>query len=212
MTEKDQEFAEILNNINSITFGQMLRIIKKIKYSAMLTVIAMFVSCVGSTFVAGQYSQQKDAAVMLESPFAMRLTLDNKKHDFSNLTLIKDPMSPKLSNKVVLSLREIKNEFDIVPLGKVVATVEEKDITYLWRWVLANSETLVFSNAYAKSFLTGFQFGYHAGDYKFKEGFVAKHVVHRFYSDGCILEYTVDNSRKSVHKTFRWIKYQHYNN
>lgn len=206
--QNDEDFAGVLNNIKGLTLGQVFQIIKKIKYTTAVMLFAMFSSCVSGAFVAGQYAAQKDTAVMLESPFAMRLQLGDEQHDFNNLTLIKDPMMPTISSdKVVLSLREIKNEFDIIPLGKVVATVEEKDLSLLWEVILSSNPLI--NEAYAQSAYPVFNWNGHQGDYKFKEEFVESHLVYRYYSDGCILSYEVDENRRSIPETFRWVERTH---
>lgn len=88
-------------------------------------ILIFVMSTLGGAFAAGKYTQQKETAVMLESPFSMRIDIDGKVHDFENLTLMKDPTSPALSeDTIVLLLREIKTAFDIIPVEKVIARVD----------------------------------------------------------------------------------------
>lgn len=201
------EFSEILNNIKYLTIGQLFQIFKKLRYTAVIWLITIFSSCMGAAYVAGQYEQQKETGVALEHPFAMRIEVDGTLHDFNRLTLIKDPsLGRPDKDKVALSIRKIKNEFDIVPIGKIVATVDEKELKGIWKYILSRAN--IVSEAHAKP-RPVFDLNDHKGDYKFKEKFVKEHTVHRYYSDGCILEYKVDSERRPIPDTFRWIKKTH---
>lgn len=211
MTKDNKEFSEVLNNIKFLTLGQLFQIVKKLRYTTMVWLFTLFSSCIGGAYVAGQYEEQKETGVALESPFAMRLKVDNNQYDFSRLTLVKDPMLGGLSqDKVVLSIREIKNEFDIIPVGKIVATVDKKELKGVWKWILSEAHTIEWTSvAYAQYPIPVFNWNGHKGDYKFKERFVEEHLVHRYYSDGCILSYEVDKDRRSIPGTFKWVKRTH---
>jgi len=187
---------------------QIVKTIPRIKYKTLIMVFLFFAGLLGGTFAAGRYSHQKETAVMLESPFAMRISVDDKQHDFTSLTLTKDPtMLPPAEDRIVLSLREIKSAFDIIPVGKVVAQVEENKLSGIWSIIVTKAPAI--SEAYAAPEPTAFNWRGHQNDYKFKEGFINQNTVHRHYSDGCILEYKVDANRRSIPSSFRWVKIAH---
>lgn len=202
----NNEFSDIINNVDNLTIGQILKLFKKLKYKTLITIISFFIMIFASTFAAGRYSQFKETAVMLQKPFAMRINLDNKSYDFNSLTLIKDPAAPNLNNdKIILSLREIKSPFDIIQVGTVIATIENNSITGIWKVILTNKIDII-NNAFAQ---TAFDWNGHQDDFNFNEKFVNKNSVHRFYSDGCILAYSVDANRRSIPSSFKWIKMTH---
>lgn len=205
-----QDFSDIINNMKDLTLGQIISLIKKLKYKTIMMIFTFIIVTFGGAFVAGKYSHSQDTAVMLQKPFAMRLELNEQIYDFETLTLMKDPTSPILEgNKVVLSLREIRSLFDIIPIGQVIATMEENKLTGLWRVIISKSDVVDFiKNARAQNKIV-FNWRGHAEDYNFKEQFVSKTTVHRYYSDGCVLAYDVDSNRRSIPESFRWIETTH---
>lgn len=206
MDKKD--FSDIINNMKNLTIGQIFRLVTKLKYRTVVMILAFVMVTLGGAFIAGKYTQQKDTAVMLESPFSMRINVNQKTYDFNNLTLMVDPAMPNLdSGKVALSLREIQSEFDILPVGQVIARVEENKLTGIWKLIISEYGSII-NSAYAKP-IPIFQWNGHDRDFKFKERFVNKNTVYRYYLDGCILEYQVDMNRRSIPNTFRWIKVTH---
>lgn len=205
---EDKDYTGILNNAKDLTLLQIIKTIPRLKYRTIITFLTFFATLIGGSFAAGKYSHQKQTAVMLESPFAMRITVDNVNHDFTSLTLTKDPsMLPPAEDRVVLSLREIKSAFDIIPVGKVVAQVEENKITGFWSIILSSVPSPVEeANARPNA---SFDWNGHQNDYKFKESFISEDTVNRYYSDGCVLEYKVDRNRRSIPSSFRWISKSH---
>lgn len=211
MSEDEKEFSDVLNNIKVLTFGQILQIVKKLKYTTLVWGITIFTSCIGGTYTAGQYEENKSVGVTLDSPFAMRLGINSDSYEFSRLTLIRDPTaSSAYPGKVILSIREIKNEFDIVPIGKIVATAQEKELKGIWKWLLSETRSVVLApSAHAENTTMVFIWNGHLGDYDFKEEFVQEYLVHRYYQDGCVLSYEVDESRRSKPETFTWVEIAH---
>jgi len=203
-----QDFSDIMNDMKGLTLGQIFRLIAKLKYKTVAMILAFTIATLGSAFVAGKYSQQRDTAVMLESPFSMRIRINKKTYDFDNLTLMIDPTMPNFEDdKIALSLREIKSAFDVLQVGQVIARVEENKLTGIWRLIIS-AHDLMLNEAHAQS-ITVFQWNGHNQDFKFKEQFVSQNTVNRYYSDGCILEYQVDENRRSIPSSFRWVKVTH---
>ena len=207
-----EKFAEFLDTIKDITLLQIVKVIPRLKYKTLAMIFLFFAGILGGAFAAGRYSHQKETAVMLESPFAMRIVINEDQHDFTSLTLTKDPsLLPPAEDRVVLSLREIKSAFDIIPVGKVVAQIEENRLSGFWSIFISKHDHGLVNEAHAANVKqAGFDWKGHENDMKFKERFVDDITVHRHYSDGCILEYKVDrNKRRSIPSSFRWIKVTH---
>lgn len=196
-------------DVNEMTLKQIFQSIGKLKYKTIAAVVTLFIAIVSASFAIGRYTYQKDTAVKLETPFAMRIIVDDKQHDFDSLTLIRDPSLPTVSeDKLTLSLREIKSAFDIVQVGIVVARIEKSELGNVWSIFSINMLPSVTSTAYAQP--TAFNWYDHEKDMDFTEKFVDPETVNRKYNrDGCILEYKVDGSRRSVPSSFKWIKANH---
>ena len=206
---KQEAFVEATNDMEGLTIGQVISLIKKVKVSAVIGVVSFCVAVLGFVFGLGRYTQEKQTGILLDSPFSMRLVIDGKNNDLSNLTLLKDPTIPAPQGKVVLAIRQIKDEFDILQVG-FISALEKLDKPSLFGLNLPLSD-LGALKAYA---VEGFSFGVHSGDSKYSEAFVPDHpdVIERTYSDGCVLRYTVDSEkevRRSVRSSFHWVKYNH---
>jgi len=202
----DNDFSEIMNNTKNLTLRQIFRLMTNITYKSILVFIATFLTITGSAYVAGQASIKQEAAVMLQSPFSMRITLDSEIHDFNNLTLIEDPMLLSTSSDtMMLSLKQIQSAFDIVQVGQIVARVNREDALPIWKWLFSSIDV---KSAYAQAEKI-FKWNGHKNDFKFKEKHKSNSTINRYYTDECILEYKVDNNRRSIPESFRWIKRTH---
>jgi len=199
------ETAEIINDLDGLTLGHLFQIARKVKVSALISIFAILSSLFGGVYALGRNTQEKHTAVMLDAPFGMALNLDSKQVRLDNLVLIKDPMASSLLYKDVelFSLRQIVSDFDIVQLGTVAAKVNKQSIS--WPWSMFAGE-LSSGVAHAAD---NFSWNGHAGDFNYTEKFIDEDTVHRFYSDGCVLGYKVDDNRRSIPSSFRWIKSVH---
>jgi hypothetical protein len=119
---------------------------------------------------------------------------------------MEDPMLPSpSSDTMMLSLRQVQSAFDIVQVGQVVATVNKESALPIWKWLFSSINV---KNAYAQAEMV-FEWNGHEKDFKFKEKHKDNNTVHRYYADGCILEYKMDKNRRSIPESFRWIKRTH---
>lgn len=201
-----KEFSDILNNTKDLTLVQLLKIVGKIKWRVLLSLFLFFVSTIGGAFAAGKYSEQKDAAVMLQKPFSMFLKIEDEEYRFDTLVLIEDPTLPLDGSKIRLSLRHIVDDFDIIPLGGVIAEKDNEDISKFWKMIISDAEN---GDIYTFA-ISNFNWNGHKGDYDFWEEFIEEDLVWRHYKDGCILEYEVDHStRRSVPDSFHWVEKTH---
>lgn len=195
--------SETLNNLNGLTLGHALKIVKRLKISALISIISIIASLMTGAYLFGRSRQQKQTAVMLQKPFSMRLEVEGKQVDYQKLILLKDPMLVSASkDTVIYSLREIKDEFDITPVGKIVATVEKTELSWPWSMFAIS----ITKQAMASD---GFNWNGHKEDLNYTEEFIDQETIHRTYGDGCVLEYKVNTDRKSLRPSFKWIKSVH---
>ncbi len=197
----NKEFANIMNNAKDLTIGQVFKIITHLKFKTVAAVVAFFVAIVSGSFVIGRYSYQEKTALTLDSPFGMRLLISEKQYEFKNLILMEDPIN-LADNSVILTIREIQNAFDIVPIGKIVARKEKIELPGVFG--LFNFKSIGVAKASEE-----FNWNGHENDMNFKEVFIDSNTINRYYEDGCILEYKVCEDRKSNKGSFRWIQQNH---
>jgi len=204
----NKDFSEILNNSKDLTIRQIVKLLGSLKYKTILLFAVIFLTITGSAFIGGQVSMKKEAAVMMNSPFSMRIIIEDNEYDFENLTLIQDPAFVSPDNKtILLTMREIQSVFDIIPIGQVVAKVDNESIPLVWQILFAKVNVVSEVKAQPREIV--FNWNGHANDYNYKEKYIGESTVHRFYSDGCVLEYKVDKSRRSMPSSFRWINTTH---
>ena len=202
---EERDFSDFLNNTKDLTIGQIFKLISNLKYKVLLMFFATFIAVTGSAYVAGKAAATQETAVMLQAPFSMRINIENKNYDFKHLTLVEDPMLPKLEeDTIMLSLREVQSAFDIVPRGQIVAKVHKDHVPAIWKWLFSSIE---IPKAHAKEAV--FDWNGHGKDMRYKEKHEDDHLVHRYYTDECILEYMMDSNRRSIPSSFRWIKKTH---
>lgn len=202
----NNDFSEILNNSKDLTIGQIFKLITKITYKSMVLFVTVFLTITGSAYFAGQANVKQETAVMLYSPFSMRIIIDGNNRDFENLTLVEDPTLPRSNNKtVVFSLRQIQSAFDTIQIGQVIAQFDDEQEFPVWEWIFSSVD---INTAYAQP-NNNFKWSGHEKDFKFREKQKNSDTIHRYYSDGCILEYRLDKNNRSIPKSFHWIKNIH---
>ena len=190
--------------MDDLTLGHLWSVIRKLKISAIVGVLTFLGSVAGTAFALGRITQEHRTAMNLQTPFSMRLKLEAGNQDFEHLILIKDPTStPPSPDTEVLTVREIRNEFDVVPIGVVIAQTDHTQVSWPWSWL---AQVTSLSKAWAAE---GFDWHGHRNDYNYTEKFVDADTVNRTYTDGCVLEYKVTKSRSSNPSSFRWIKNVH---
>ena len=204
---KKKDFSEILNNSNSLTIGQIIKLVLKIKYRVLIGFIIAFLAITGSAYVAGQAIVKQEAAVMLRSPFSMRITdINGNIHDFEKLTLIEDPtLLSTNADKITMSLKQIKSDFDIIQVGLIIAKASKENVPFIWEWLFSSISP---KSAHARTEKI-FSWNGHNGDYSFKEQHQNEHTIYRYYLDDCVLEYKINKNRRSIPASFRWVKKTH---
>ena len=196
-----------MEDLEDLTLGHLLHTLKRLKISALVSIITLTLTVLSSAFVAGRLSQSKQTAVSLQTPFALRLVKDGTKLDYERLLLLKDPTQvPPTTDTEVLVLREVLDEFDVVPIGVVIAQTPHTETTWPLSWFAGIEERSLIDSAWADA---GFDLGPHKGDFKYVEVFVDPETINRAYSDGCVLEYRLNKSRRSDQTSFKWIKNIH---
>lgn len=202
---ESEKLEQLVLNSKDLTILQIFKILINLKYKTIALFVTTFLSITGGAYMAGQSNAKQEAAVLLQSPFSMRIDLDGQKHDLENLTLLEDPtLTSPSPDTMMLSLRQIRSSFDIIPLGQVLAQTNAHKKS-LWDWVFA--DTSIITSAYAKDRV--FSWNSHEQDFKFKEKHVSSTTIHRYYSDGCVLQYNLDKNKRAIPSSFVWITRTH---
>ena len=148
-------------------------------------------------FLLGQYFQVSETAIPLDQPFIMKVTIDGHEHEFKEITLLEDPEEPISKEKIRLKIRAVSDDpFVINDMGLIIAQRAKvnKDVVF---------DTL---DVVKKVWGQNFNWEGHANNTHYKEVYINKTTIRRYYSDGWILQYNVDSNGNSIRSSFQWIK------
>jgi hypothetical protein len=95
-----------------------------------------------------------------------------------------------------LQIRRMDEHRNIVPMGNIVA--QKGRVIDLPR----APGFFAISAAYAQ---LGFNWYGHDENYQFCEEYIDRFTIRRYYDDGWVLEYNVDEQGHSIPSSFRWI-------
>jgi hypothetical protein len=191
-----------LKNLKNLNFKEFFHLFGKIQ-------IKVFISLISSTlifsifiFKVGQLYQARGEALSLCRIFSLSLELekgepDNKKINYRDIYLLasKDP-SP-IPGKAYLEIRKFNKEGGTEIIGLIHAGKPK----------MKPVPTVGLLESAKKAYAAEkFNWYGHKSNRQFSEKYVKHNTIRRYYDDGWILEYKVDQNRKSIPSTFRWIK------
>ena len=147
-------------------------------------------------FLLGQYFQVSETAIPLDQPFIMKVTIDGHKHEFKKIILLEDP-NPISKGKIRLQIRAVSiDPFVINNMGSIIAQKAKVN-----KGVVLDALEVV-----KKAWAQNFKWEGHANNTHYKEVYINKTTIRRYYSDGWILQYNVDSNGNSIRSSFQWIK------
>ncbi len=203
---------DVINDVEKITIGEFFSILKRVKLKIMFSIILFLATLAYGIFKTGQYYQINSTAVALGYPFKMSMEKDvlykilknepNEMVHFGWLNLVKNPGNPLDNDDAILTLHRIseKDSSDIKQIGSVVTQkLATKNVFSL---LLTNLDSTQLAYAVTNTF----DWRGHENNYRFKERYINKNTVQRYYEDGWILEYKVDARGNSIPSSFRWIR------
>ncbi|WP_019507843.1 hypothetical protein [Pleurocapsa sp. PCC 7319] len=205
MKSKDEYPAK---DPREITFSQLINSFSRIKINALLYLTGIFLAYSVALFQLGCLLQKQTTAITLRKPFEMYLNLDrdslDELRDNSSLELTKVYLlkgEPEFlhdpEDRALLEVRRINNNYSTVPLGNIIAQRGKiLDMPKIPRF-------FSLSAAYAQQ---DFEWYGHENNYQFREEFIDRHTIRRYYDDGWVLEYKIDEQGRSIQSTFKWIK------
>ena len=173
----------------------------RLHWKSWASLLSIIVPALAATFLGGAAANHKPA-LFLDSPFDMRIMVENTTNDFGGLTLIADTAPSPTPQTRVYEIRQVLSPFDILPIGKLHAQHFEEGV---WQRLFDAVQT---TGAVAGE--VAFNWNGHENDGRYKEERVSKYLIHRYYlSDKCVLAYNVDDGGRSIPSSFRWINRTH---
>lgn len=191
-----------LNNLGTLNFKVFFRILGKMQIKVFISLLSSFLICSFFVFKLGQQYQVSGEALSLHRLFSMNLELGkdatgNKKINFRDLYLLESKVPSPIPGKAFLEIRRYNEEGGTEKVGSIHAV--KPDIKPVPRVSLPE----LTKTAYAAG-----KFNWHGRMHNrnFSEKYTSKKTIRRYYDDGWVLEYKVDNNGNSIGSSFRWIK------
>lgn len=164
-----------------------------------------------STFLynLGTKEEASQIAISLESPFDLSVTPreDNTTTQSLNNVFFRPPYDyPKQEDRVTLQLIQVNDKAETNPIGS--AKVQKPQLTTNPILAFLSSTLDVLKNIISLTAIAqeAFDWRGHQQHRDFYEKYHAPQVIWRYYSDGSILEYRVDDHEVMVSSTLRWVK------
>jgi hypothetical protein len=202
--ESDDEYS--INDPREITLSQLINSFSRIKISALLSITGFFLAYSFAVFQLGCWLQNQGTAIALNRPFDMYLNLGqddvreltkSSRLELKNMILLQGEYIPAQEDRFLLRLRRIV-DYDTIAVGKIIAQKGKIiDIPHI------GHDWFAMQGAYAQQ---KFKWYGHEKNYQFREEFIDSHTIRRYYDDGWILEYKIDEQGRSIPSTFRWIQ------
>ena len=126
----------------------------------------------------------------------MKIEINGNDHHLKQITLLEDP-NPMPEGKIRLQIRAVSSDpFVINNIGLIVAQKAKVNKDFIF-------DTLeIVKKAWGQSF----NWEGHENNINYKEVYINKTTIRRYYSDGWILQYNVDSNGNSIPSSFQWIK------
>ena len=185
------------------TLGEMWQRLAKVRIRHVITALAVFASYTIFMHDVGVRDQAHETAVTLQSPFDMRIKSLEAKSDgvvLEKVFFMVADVSPE-PGKVDLLFK--KNDPDTrIPevIGSATAQAEDGPAAYWSAWIREDLLSLV---VWAQD---RFDWSNHERRTDFYERVVRPGVVQRYYRDGWILEYRVNEQGNTEANSLKWVR------
>jgi hypothetical protein len=187
--------------LEKLSLRQFLDLLSNLRITTIIWLVTILASGGSLLFIAGQKFQQTLSGISLERPFGMKITSPPLNYPYPTLIItelhgVADAAEP---SSVELYLRR-KNELNMFDtIGEIRA--QQVPLRPLFD-VLDRAGLLVPSTVAQEPFNWMGQ----EGNSKYYERFLDRNTVRRYYDNGAILEYRVDDKGHSVPGTLKWIR------
>jgi len=196
-----EKIDDRLNKLGTLNFKDFFRILGKMQIKVFISLISSCLIFSFFVFKLGQQYQVSGEALSLNRLFSLNLELGedaagNKKINIRDLYLLESQVPSPIPGKAFLEIRRYNEEGGTEKVGSIHAV--KPKIKLVPRVSLPE----LTRSAYAAGF------NWHGRKHKrnFSEKYTSKKTIRRYYDDGWVLEYKVDNNGKSITSSFRWVR------
>ena len=204
-----------IENLDKITFIELIKILGSIKARVLWGMVIGIFSYTSLVYFIATKIQTEKTAIALGDSFDISIQENEiqKCAEFSNQEKITcknlfllENISPNGTNSLHFQIRKIKDgdPLDIYPIGTVKANKSEP-AKFPFISTSLNIDQIDQPESEQDS-QPNFNWYGHDDNSEFHEKYIDQHTIQRYYEDGWILEYKVDQDERSIASTFKWIK------
>lgn len=209
--EKINSVTNKLDNLDKITFSELLRVASYVKVKTLWAIALGFISYTSAVSFVAMGIQESKTAIALHDAFDISI----KKDAVRNCTKLSNPEdllckkiymaekpSPSDTGKLHLELRIIDEKSSMTSqVGTVLAKKRVERKVPFFPVALNMSQPVL-----AQGKKENFNWLGHKNNFEFYEKYINKNTIRRYYKDGWILEYRVDQNKRSIPSSFTWIR------
>jgi hypothetical protein len=186
---------------------------------ALTAALGAFGSYTKLVYALGRLNKSEMTAIELQKLFDFQAEIEEGEIDLADKIInlqniyLARYFIPVEQNKEVYIVRKIVNRPTItVEVGSITTNREiieqDEHLKDFWESIqkivsFTSSNFGLIEKAYAQQL---FQWHSYENNYDFREEYIDRFTIRRYYDDGAILEYKVDDEGTSIPETFKWIK------
>lgn len=211
-TDKINHVISKLDNLDKITLSELFGVFAHVKIKALWTIGLGFISYTSVVSIAAMSIQESKTAIALRDPFDISIrkdAIENCTDSSKNKNLLRckkiylvEQHSPSDAKQLHLELRIADEHSPMTAgLGTILAKKRVKRKVPFLPITLDISQPVL-----AQSKQDRFNWNGHKNNFEFYEKYISRNTIRRYYKDGWILEYKVDQNKRSILSTFIWIR------
>lgn len=209
------ESTEDSPRIEKLSIVDLANLFGKTRMRTLVSIFLFFVIALAVAFQVGALIEAKRAAITSKYPFKMTIdnisdlgNLEDGKIELEKIYLVKDPQRPiREDDRMDLVVRRMVDAGGSERIGSVVAK-KVKPLNVL-KFIGLQIEIPTFAQDQGpRRSPADFDWRGHESDTDFHEEYVDEDTIRRYYDDGWVLEYDVDQRGRTILSTFRWVTTQ----
>ena len=203
-----RESSDIVNDLRSRSLADLLRAIAQIKVSVLLSAVGLFLTYTVFLHDLGASQQQNETAVSMDHHFDLNLPLSEHVDKPIALKDVYFRLPEDTAGDIDLYLMEpVDGNFpQPVGLAKLKGQATDPRHNVMWSPYIKDGLNGLISLIAPARAEEPFDWAGHENRRDFYERVSPSHVVQRYYSDGWVLEYRVDEKGFGLPNTLRWVQ------
>lgn len=208
--------GEFGRNFEDISFDDLIEIFKNMKVRVIWSIVTLLLTCSSAILLIGMKIEASKTAIELGEYFDIFIKDDeiqkcirissNPGLKCNNLALLKNNIGEQEPEKRYFEIRVLDPQTSLTDTVGSVLTKKNSGKLLSNKNAILSSFIDISQPAIAQANQLSFNWHGRKHDFEFREKYVDKNTIRRYYSDGWVLEYKVDQDGHSILSTFKWIR------